>query len=86
MIKDQALVTSGAYRYIRHPIYSAVLLIQSSTLLISSNWLVGLPWIAMTVIELGSRIKFEEALMIEFFGDEYRSYMKKTGCLAPRLF
>ena len=85
MIKDQTLVTNGAYRYIRHPIYSAVLLIQGSTLLISSNWLVGLPWIAMTVIEVGSRIKFEETLMIEFFGDKYRDYMKKTGRLFPRL-
>lgn len=86
MIRGQALVTHGAYRWIRHPIYGAILLIFGSTLLISSNWLIGLPWLAMTAIEVASRIKFEESLMIEFFGDEYRDYMKKTGRFAPRIF
>jgi protein-S-isoprenylcysteine O-methyltransferase Ste14 len=86
MIKEQALVTSGPYRWIRHPIYSAFLLILGSTALISANWLVGLPWVATTLIEVASRIKFEEALMIEFFGDRYRDYMKKTGRFAPRIF
>lgn len=85
MIQGQALVTNGAYRWIRHPIYSAILLIFGSTLLISSNWLVGLPWLVMTVIEVLSRIKFEEALMLEFFGEPYRQYMKKTGRLFPHL-
>src|SRR5688572_13337499 len=39
MIKEQALVTSGPYKLIRHPIYTAFLLILGSTLFISANWL-----------------------------------------------
>jgi protein-S-isoprenylcysteine O-methyltransferase Ste14 len=85
MMKEQALVTSGPYRIIRHPIYTAFLLILSSTLFISSNWLIGITWIGMTVLEIASRIGFEEALMLEYFGDRYRDYMKKTGQLLPRL-
>jgi protein-S-isoprenylcysteine O-methyltransferase Ste14 len=84
MIKEQSLVTSGPYRFIRHPIYTAFLLILGSTLLISANWLIGLAWISMTSLEVASRIGFEEGLMLEFFGDQYREYMKQTGRLLPK--
>lgn len=84
MIKEQSLITSGPYRFIRHPIYTAFLLILGSTVLISANWLIGLAWISMTVIEVTSRIGFEENLMLDYFGDEYREYMKRTGRLLPR--
>ena len=84
MLKEQTLVTSGPYRTIRHPIYTAFILILGSTLFISSNWLVGLTWLGMTILEVASRIGFEESLMVEFFGDQYREYMKKTGGLLPK--
>jgi protein-S-isoprenylcysteine O-methyltransferase Ste14 len=85
MMRDQTLITDGPYRFIRHPIYTAFILILGSTLLISSNRLIGLCWIGMTVLEVASRIGFEEALMIEYFGEQYREYMKRTGRLLPRL-
>ena len=85
MMKEQALITSGPYRWIRHPIYTAFILILGSTLFISANWLIGIAWTAMTVIETVSRIVFEESLMLEFFGDKYRVYMKSTGRLIPRV-
>jgi protein-S-isoprenylcysteine O-methyltransferase Ste14 len=85
MMKGQALIISGPYKFIRHPIYTAFILILGSTLFISSNWLVGLAWLSMTVLEVVSRIGFEESLMLEYFGDQYRDYMKKTGQLLPRL-
>lgn len=85
MIKEQSLITSGPYQFIRHPIYTAFLLILGSTLLISANWFIGLAWIGMTVLEVASRIGFEENLMLEYFGDQYRTYMKQTGRLLPRI-
>ena len=84
MMKEQTLITSGPYRTIRHPIYTAFILILGSTLFISSNWLIGLCWAGMTVLEVVSRIGFEESLMVEFFGEQYREYMKKTGRLLPK--
>jgi protein-S-isoprenylcysteine O-methyltransferase Ste14 len=39
----------------------------------------------MAVIEITSRIGFEETLMLEFFGDQYLEYMKKTGRLLPKI-
>lgn len=85
MMREQTLITSGPYQYIRHPIYTAFVLILGSTLLISANWFIGLAWLGMTVLEVASRISFEESLMLEYFGDQYREYMKKTGRLLPRL-
>jgi protein-S-isoprenylcysteine O-methyltransferase Ste14 len=85
MMKEQTLVTEGPYQSIRHPIYTAFLLILGSTLFISSNWLIGVCMIGMTSLEIFSRLRYEEALMTEYFGEQYRAYMEKTGRLLPRL-
>lgn len=85
MLKEQFLITSGPYHYVRHPIYTAFILILGSTFFISANWMIGLAWIGMAVLEIASRIQFEESLMIEYFGDQYREYMKKTGRLIPKV-
>src|SRR5688500_10371602 len=85
MMKEQALITSGPYQFIRHPIYTAFILILGSTFFISANWLIGLTWAGMTLLDIASRIGFEESLMLEYFGDQYRDYMKRTGRLLPRL-
>lgn len=85
MMKSQALVTNGPYQWVRHPIYTAFLLILGATLLISANWLIGLSFIGMTALEIASRIGFEESLMMEFFGHEYHEYMKRTGRILPKV-
>lgn len=84
MQKEQSLVTDGPYRFIRHPIYTAFLLILGSTLFISANWLIGIAWLGMTALEVASRIHFEEDLMLEYFGQSYRDYQKHTGRLFPK--
>lgn len=85
LMKDQSLVTSGPYHWVRHPIYAAFLLIMSTPLLISANWFIGFLWLGLTALEVMGRMRFEEALMLETFGDQYRVYMQKTGRLFPRL-
>jgi protein-S-isoprenylcysteine O-methyltransferase Ste14 len=85
IMKEQILITNGPYQFIRHPIYTAFVFILGSTLLISANWFIGLSWLSMTIMEIASRIGFEENIMLEYFGDQYREYMKKTGRLLPRL-
>jgi len=85
MLKEQRLVTAGPYRWIRHPIYSAFVLILGAILFISANWLIGFCWAGMTMLEILSRIRFEESLMLEYFGSEYREYMETTGAFMPKL-
>jgi len=85
LLQEQALVASGPYRWVRHPIYTAFLLIMSSTLFISANWFIGALWTGMTTIEVMSRMQYEEALLSEHFGDQYVKYIKRTGRLLPRM-
>lgn len=85
LMQDHALITDGPYHWVRHPIYTAFLIIMSATLFISANWFIGGLWVGMTAIEVMSRIQFEEALLREHFGDAYRVYMQQTGRLLPRI-
>jgi protein-S-isoprenylcysteine O-methyltransferase Ste14 len=83
--QSQQLVQTGPYKWIRHPIYAAFLLILGSTLLISANWLVGVSWIALVALDGAVRIRYEEQAMLRRFGQEYREYERRTGRLFPRL-
>ncbi len=86
LTRDQTLVTRGPYRWIRHPIYSAFLLILGSPLLITANWLVGLLWLLMTLLDIRDRLAFEEAWLAERFGPAYAAYRRRTGRLLPRFW
>src|SRR4029434_9845319 len=82
---QQQFVTDAPYRWIRHPIYLAFLLILGSTLLITSNWLIGALWLLATSIDVLDRIRYEERSMLAHFGDTYRAYIHRTGALLPRI-
>ena len=81
---EHELVTTGPYRWVRHPLYSVGTLLFLSFALMASNWFIGLA----TLLSLGMlliRLPREEENLINRFGDEYRTYMKRTGRLIPRL-
>jgi protein-S-isoprenylcysteine O-methyltransferase Ste14 len=82
--REHVLVTGGPYRWVRHPMYSAIFAFFVGGCLLSANWLLVLLAVAATIALYG-RIKKEEAMMLERFGDEYRAYMQRTGRLLPRL-
>jgi protein-S-isoprenylcysteine O-methyltransferase Ste14 len=81
--KEQILVTSGPYHYVRHPIYTAGFTFMVTLAFATANWLVLLPMLAGTAL-LYSQVGREEAMLIGRFGDEYREYMKRTPRFIPR--
>jgi len=83
--EGNALVTTGPYRLIRHPMYSAALLIAIGTCVLSANWLVAAGTLLGPLVVLAGRLRDEEQMMVDAFGDEYREYMQRTGRLLPRL-
>lgn len=82
--KEHSLVTYGPYRYVRHPLYSVGMINFLGFSLLSANWFI----FACAVIAFAAimaRTPLEEQRLLERFGDEYRSYMQKTGRYLPRL-
>jgi len=85
-IKDsQKLITNGAYRLIRHPMYTAFYLLHLTTFLLTANWFIGLTWTAGLTLIIALRIKREEKMMVEHFGEQYLFYMQKTGRFLPAI-
>jgi protein-S-isoprenylcysteine O-methyltransferase Ste14 len=79
-----ALVTLGAYKYIRHPLYSSLLLLGWGAFLKDlSLFSVGL--IAAATACLIATARLEEAENLRKFGDEYTAYMKATKMFIPFL-
>ena len=82
--REHTLVTHGPYRWVRHPFYDVVLLWGLSLSLLTANWLLallGLSAFAMMVV----RTRIEEEKLVERFGDEYRTYMERTGRFFPHV-
>jgi protein-S-isoprenylcysteine O-methyltransferase Ste14 len=84
MPRDTAtLVTTGPYRWIRHPMYSAALLLIIAAALLTANAVVAFGGIAMFAL-LAARSRLEERRLVEKFGAAYRDYQQRTGRFLPR--
>lgn len=83
-IREQhALVKDGVYRHIRHPMYASFFLLGVSQFLLLPNWLAGTSGLVGVGILFGFRQSREEQMMLDVFGDEYRSYMATTKRIIP---
>jgi protein-S-isoprenylcysteine O-methyltransferase Ste14 len=79
------LITSGPYRWVRHPLYAVIFLTMFSLAGIAANWLFIIPALAAaTTIYL--RISEEERMMVKEFPEDYPAYMRRTGRILPPLF
>ena len=84
-LKDHRLVDYGVYKYIRHPAYLGTLLFSIGIPLIFSS-LYGFSLMLALFPCYLYRIKFEERMLLEKLGDEYREYMKKAKKIIPLIY
>jgi protein-S-isoprenylcysteine O-methyltransferase Ste14 len=77
------LVTSGPYRWVRHPLYTIASSMFIGFGMMADNWFIALLGI-IAFIGMAIRTPKEEANLIEKFGDEYREYMTRTGRFWPK--
>ncbi len=83
--KEHQLVKHGVYRLIRHPMYAAIWLFSLAQGLLLQNWLAGWSAIVTFAVMYFGRTPREEQMMCEFFGQEYRDYIRHTGRVFPRI-
>jgi protein-S-isoprenylcysteine O-methyltransferase Ste14 len=82
--EDHALVRSGPYRTIRHPIYTGLLLALLGTALAIGEWR-GFLALALGLVGILFRVRAEETRMSETF-PEYADYKRHSSALMPGLF
>jgi protein-S-isoprenylcysteine O-methyltransferase Ste14 len=81
---EATLVTSGPYRWVRHPYYVVAALLMGSVTVLTANWLIGLSSLFVLAL-LALRTPKEEQMLIDRFGEPYRDYMTRTGRFCPRI-
>jgi protein-S-isoprenylcysteine O-methyltransferase Ste14 len=81
--ENHQLVTSGPYRFVRHPMYTTMIVLFLSFSLTTANLPVTVSSILAIILTIRWGLK-EEGLMIGRFGREYEEYIKRTGAFLPR--
>jgi protein-S-isoprenylcysteine O-methyltransferase Ste14 len=80
---DGLLVTAGFYRWVRHPMYTALLLMASGWTLAFQSFLSGILGLGLLIF-LNKKANYEETLLIQKFGLTYTDYSQKVGKFLPR--
>ena len=80
---DHQLVRSGAYRFVRHPIYASMLcMLLGTACLIARLPVLGIA-LVFFFIGLEIRVRIEDALLASRFGDEFREYQRQVPAYLP---
>ena len=83
--EDHQLITHGIYRFTRHPIYLGVIIIVMGVPVNASSWF-GFVVMAVLIPIFLNRIRIEERMLIEEFGDAYRTYQETVNKLIPFIY
>ncbi len=78
------LVTDGPYRWIRHPMYTALLMITLALVCESFSYWRGFWWMLLSA-DLAAKLCYEETCLQEVF-DDYEAYRLRTWRLVPWIF
>lgn len=86
LVEGHKLKTSGPYAYVRHPIYTGMLGMLLATGLAISHW-IGL-LVAFLIFMAGTiiRVRSEEKLLREAFGEEFVNYARRVPAIVPGLY
>ena len=80
---DHKVIDSGPYAYIRHPIYTGILLALIGTGLAAGRWQSVVAFVVILIV-LFMKERAEEKMLTEQLGGSYVEYKKRTGMLIPR--
>jgi protein-S-isoprenylcysteine O-methyltransferase len=84
--EDHEVVTSGPYRYVRHPIYAGAMMVMVGVGLALGNWLSLVLCVTLPLAAYVARIRAEERALEEALGDSYRQYEQGKARLVPGIW
>jgi protein-S-isoprenylcysteine O-methyltransferase Ste14 len=84
VLESHRLVTEGPYRFVRHPIYTAMLGLLLATGVAMSRGPAILAAVVIYILGTRLRIGVEERLLRDAFGPEYDAYARRVGGFIPR--
>jgi protein-S-isoprenylcysteine O-methyltransferase Ste14 len=84
--ENHALVTTGVYRSIRHPMYAAIFLQAIGQALFVPNWIAGPFEFFAFLLMFALRVGPEERMMLARFGTDYENYMRRSKRLIPGIW
>jgi protein-S-isoprenylcysteine O-methyltransferase Ste14 len=82
---DHELITSGPYRFVRHPIYTSLLCILLGTGFLITPWWLLLPALLLFIIGTEIRVRIEDHLLASHFGERFVEYHKRVPAYIPFL-
>jgi protein-S-isoprenylcysteine O-methyltransferase Ste14 len=77
------LITRGPYRFVRHPIYTGILLAMVGSPVVADGRLRSVLFFAFVAIGLHFKSKVEEGLMMQTFPNSYPEYCRRTKAIIP---
>ena len=80
--KDHELVRGGPYRFVRHPIYSGLLLAITGSAVVRGEWR-GVLALIIAFVALWRKLRLEERWLGEAFGEQYAAYRAEVAALIP---
>lgn len=86
LVEGHKLATSGPYARVRHPIYTGMLGMLLATGLAYSRWLALLAAVVVFFIGTMIRVRSEEKLLREAFGEEFENYAQRVPAIVPGLY
>ena len=84
--RDQYVVKTGPYRFIRHPSYSGMLIAFLGLGIYCANWLSLFVIILPITLATQNRIQKEEAVLLAGLGSAYKAYCEETKRLIPWIY
>jgi len=84
--ESHRIVRAGVYRRIRHPMYASFWLWALAQAFLLPNAVAALSGLVAIAILFFTRIDFEERMLTEAFGEDYRTYMRETKRIIPGIY
>lgn len=86
IIGEHQIVHNGPYRLVRHPGYAGSILVWTGYCLGIGNWIALIVVAVLMILAYSWRIRSEEQLLSEHFGQSYRDYQHRTARLIPFVY